>query len=243
MKLEDPLNPNSGMDTTHNIKLNKDTKSINQNTEDGLENLSSNNGIGNSSRQDLLQNVKSESINNSNPKNEDAVQNVKINAANSIPLKQGLEIEDTMQNPPSNNTKGQFINQDIQQKNGQVEPKTGHQIVNQDVQKGFEVSPNKQLQGIQTDSNLTSSKQRIVQELEKANAATPHQMQQNVQQVLAAARLPQEAHQTVKRVIEDAQKQGNIPAETIKTKVIQEQINFTTFLFPFVPKFRIAIIP
>ncbi|MFB7099681.1 hypothetical protein ACFCXF_41315, partial [Streptomyces virginiae] len=66
------------------------------------------------------------------------------------------------------------------------------------------------------------NRQRVVQEIEQAKIATPQQIQQNVQQVLTTARLPQEAHQTVKRVIEDVQKQGNIAPETLKMKVVQE---------------------
>ncbi|MGG4263769.1 pLS20_p028 family conjugation system transmembrane protein [Peribacillus simplex] len=66
------------------------------------------------------------------------------------------------------------------------------------------------------------AKQRIIQEVEKSTMATPQQMQQNVQQVLASARLPQEAQQTVQRVMEDVQKQGNGTPETIKTKVVEE---------------------
>ncbi|WP_260288392.1 pLS20_p028 family conjugation system transmembrane protein [Peribacillus aracenensis] len=66
------------------------------------------------------------------------------------------------------------------------------------------------------------AKQRIIQEAEKSTMATPQQMQQNVQQVLASARLPQEAQQTVQKVFQELQSNSSQSVETLKSKVIQE---------------------
>ncbi|MGW9229180.1 hypothetical protein ACWGQ6_38820, partial [Streptomyces niveus] len=135
---------------------------------------------------------------------QDAVQNMKANTVNSAPLKQSIE-QDVKSVPQSNHIGKQSIVQDIQSSNGQAVSQ--RQTVIQDVQNSSETAPNRQ---------------RVVQEIEQAKIATPQQIQQNVQQVLTTARLPQEAHQTVKRVIEDVQKQGNIAPETLKMKVVQE---------------------
>lgn len=64
-------------------------------------------------------------------------------------------------------------------------------------------------------------KQRMIQEIEKASVASPQQLQQNVQQVLATANVPVSTQNAIQKVVQDVQKTSQSP-EIVQAKVIQE---------------------
>src|SRR5699024_5479176 len=71
-------------------------------------------------------------------------------------------------------------------------------------------------------SGSPEMKQKVVQQLEQANIATPAQATQNIEQTMKRVRVPQETQQVVQNVLQEVQTAGNVSTQSMKQKVVQE---------------------
>lgn len=71
-------------------------------------------------------------------------------------------------------------------------------------------------------SGSPEMKQKVVQQLEQANVATPAQATQNIEQAMRRVRVPQETQQVVQNVLQEVQTAGNVSTQAMKQKVVQE---------------------
>ncbi|MBT2604964.1 hypothetical protein J7E55_18375 [Bacillus sp. ISL-53] len=174
-------------------------------------------------RQEIEQGNKEVTAGSTSPLRQEIEQgNKEVAAGSTRPLRQ--EIEQGNNNVAAGSTTP--LRQEIEQGNLKAGP-GGASSLKLDVDSRSLRNPVEAKQSIiqqveKASIGSNDAKQRIIQEVEKSTMATPQQMQQNVQQVLASARLPQEAQQTVQKVFQELQSNSLQSVESLKSKVIQE---------------------
>ena len=216
-KADTSINKGEVQEIVQNTKLNPADKQsiINQESNQGDQSSSTNKPLrqvikpdqtGATVRQNVEQDLKKASVGTQTTRNSviSDVQNASLN-------KSATSRQNVVQDVKQSVSVPQQATQRITQQLDRAEYKNADQIkqnVIQEIQKNAVGTP--------------EMKQRVIQQIEKANIATSQQATQNVQQVLTSARLPQEAQQSVQKIIQEVQNSGNITNEELKTKVVQE---------------------
>lgn len=107
-------------------------------------------------------------------------------------------------------------------------PQQATQRITQQIEKAgmFGISDHQRQRVIQEVQQHASGspemKQKVVQQLEQANVATPAQATQNIEQAMRRVRVPQETQQVVQNVLQEVQTAGNVSTQSMKQKVVQE---------------------
>jgi hypothetical protein len=79
------------------------------------------------------------------------------------------------------------------------------------------------IQEVQKDSfNSNDIKQRVLQDFQNSNVATPQQLKQNVEQIFSKSSIPSEVQSTVQKIIQEVGSNGSYHPEEVRSKVVQE---------------------
>uniref|UniRef100_UPI001652786D hypothetical protein n=1 Tax=Alkalibaculum bacchi TaxID=645887 RepID=UPI001652786D len=79
------------------------------------------------------------------------------------------------------------------------------------------------IQEVQKDSfNSNDIKQRVLQDAQSSNVATPQQLKQNVEQIFSKSSIPSEVQSSVQKIIQEVESNGSYHPEEVRSKVVQE---------------------
>ena len=177
-------------------------------------------------RNNVVQDVQGGMNTNPAPARQNVTQDVKQASSEGRTVRNNV-IQDVQQASNSGQTVRNTTVQEVQTQSVSM-PQQATQRITQQFEKAgmFGISDQERQRVIQEVQQHASGspemKQKVVQQLEQANIATPAQATQNIEQAMKRVRVPQETQQVVQNVLQEVQTAGNVSTQGMKQKVVQE---------------------